>query len=366
MSTPASHSHSRFVRISRWCAHHRWQTFVGWVALVVAVSVLGSTVGTAKIDDFRLPGTESQRAYDVLAEHSPQQNGLVDQLVYVARDGTLKDRALQARIDRSLELVRKDPIVVDVAAPRLTPDGRIGVVDVTYQEDFEELEPDDFKSVQEAAFTARGARAAGRARRHRRAVRALRRAGAGRDGVHRLLRRVLRAARDVRIAHRGRHPAADRRLRDRRDVRLRAVDLARRRHARLRRPARGADRHRRRDRLRADRRHALPRRARPRPGARGGAAAGDGHGRPDGLLRRLHGDHRAARPAAARPVVPARRRRRVGDRRRADDARRADAAARAAEPLGPVDRPPARAVARPEAPPGGGRRAERRASASPA
>ena len=70
-----SFPHSRFVRISRWCAHHRWQTFVGWVLLVAAVSVLGSTVGTAKIDDFRLPGTESQRAYDVLAEHSPQQNG---------------------------------------------------------------------------------------------------------------------------------------------------------------------------------------------------------------------------------------------------------------------------------------------------
>jgi len=108
MSTPASHSHSRFVRIARWCAHHRWQTFVGWVLLVAAVSVLGSTVGTAKIDDFRLPGTESQRAYDVLAEHSPQQNGLTDQLVYVARAGTLKDGALRARIDRSLALVRKD------------------------------------------------------------------------------------------------------------------------------------------------------------------------------------------------------------------------------------------------------------------
>jgi len=101
MSTPASNSHSRFIRIARWCSHHRWQTFVGWVLLVVAVSVLGSAVGTAKIDDFRLPGTESQRAYDVLAEHSPQQNGLVDQLVYVARDGTLKESALQARSSAS-------------------------------------------------------------------------------------------------------------------------------------------------------------------------------------------------------------------------------------------------------------------------
>jgi len=157
MSTPPSSSHSRFVRISRWCAHHRWQTFVGWILLVVAVSALGSTVGTAKIDDFRLPGTESQRAYDVLAEHSPQQNGITDQLVYVARDGTLKDRALRARIDRSLERVRRDPIVVDVAPPRLTPDGRLAVVNVTYQDDFEELEPAQFKAVQEAAFTARSA-----------------------------------------------------------------------------------------------------------------------------------------------------------------------------------------------------------------
>ena len=35
---------------------------------------------------------------------------------------------------------------MDVAAPRLTPDGRIGVVDVTYQEDFKALEPEDFKT----------------------------------------------------------------------------------------------------------------------------------------------------------------------------------------------------------------------------
>ena len=156
MSTPVSHSHSRFVRISRWCAHHRWQTFVGWVALVAVAIALGSTVGTAKIDDFRLPGTESQQAYDLLADHSPQQNGITDQLVYVAQAGTLEAPALQARIKRSLAQVGKDPIVVNVAPLRTTPDGKIGVVDVTYIDDFESLDPEDFKAVQDAAFTARG------------------------------------------------------------------------------------------------------------------------------------------------------------------------------------------------------------------
>ena len=157
MSTPGSRSDSRFVRVARWCTHHRWQTLVGWVLLVIAATVLGSSVGTREIDDFRLPGTESQRAYDLLAEHSPNQNGITDQLVYVARDGTLRDRVLQARIDRTLEQVRKMPIVVGVSEPSLAPDGRIGVVSVTYADDFEALKPELLTRVQTAAFQARGA-----------------------------------------------------------------------------------------------------------------------------------------------------------------------------------------------------------------
>jgi RND superfamily putative drug exporter len=155
MSSPASHS--RFVRISRWCAHHRWQTFVGWVLLIIVAGVLGSSVGTREIDDFRLPGTESQRAYDLLAEHSPTQNGITDQLVYVARDGTLKDPRLQARIQPTLKRVRKVPIVVDVSELQPSRDGKIGIVTVTYVDDIDEIDPDDLQRVQDAAFSVRGA-----------------------------------------------------------------------------------------------------------------------------------------------------------------------------------------------------------------
>jgi len=155
MSTPTPRSDSHFVRVARWCTRHRRLTLAGWVLLVVVASVLGSKVGTREIDDFRLPGTESQRAYDLLAEHSPTQNGVTDQLVYVARGGTLKERALRTRTERSLEQVRKVPIVVDVSKTQLAPDGRIGVASVTYTDDIDELEPDVLKRVQEAAFAAR-------------------------------------------------------------------------------------------------------------------------------------------------------------------------------------------------------------------
>jgi RND superfamily putative drug exporter len=157
MSTPTPHSDSRFVRVARWCTHHRWQTVVCWILLVIAAAALGRSVGTREIDDFRLPNTESQRAYDLLAEHSPTQNGVTDQLVYVARgDRTLKDSALQARIERTLAQVRKVSIVVDVSGLTLSPDGRIGVVSVTYVDDIEALKPEVLKEVQDAAFAARG------------------------------------------------------------------------------------------------------------------------------------------------------------------------------------------------------------------
>jgi hypothetical protein len=155
-SIPTPRSDSRFVRIARWCIRHRWQTLVCWVLLVVAAISLGSSVGTREIDDFRLPDTESQRAYDLLAEHAPAQNGVTDQFVYVARGGTLKDPRRQQRIEASLAQARKVPIVVDVAELSLSPDGRIGVVSVTYTDDIDALEVDVLRKVQDAGFAARG------------------------------------------------------------------------------------------------------------------------------------------------------------------------------------------------------------------
>ena len=155
MSTPASHSHSRFVRIAHWCTQHRWQTGLAWVVLVAAAIGLGQTVGTHKIDSFRLPDTESQQAYDLLAKHSPAQNGLTDQLVYVARRGTLKDPALRERVATSLARVGDDPAIAAVSGPRHSPDGRIGVADITYAGKAEDLEVENVKRVQREAFRAR-------------------------------------------------------------------------------------------------------------------------------------------------------------------------------------------------------------------
>ena len=150
-----------FVRVARWCATHRLLTFGGWIVLLAAAWVIGSSLGTQKIDSFRLPGTESQKAYDVLSEHAPTRNGVVDQFVFVARDGTLRSGPASTRMQTALARLKADRDVVAVTDPRrsgqLTRDGRLGVAMVTYRSGAEDFDVARFKRVEKAGFSARSA-----------------------------------------------------------------------------------------------------------------------------------------------------------------------------------------------------------------
>jgi RND superfamily putative drug exporter len=153
-------SPSRFVRLARLCNRHRWRTFGVWLLALILIQVVAASVGVKEISSFRLPGTESQRAYDLLAEHFPAAKGDTDQIVYKARSGSLEDAANRARIQSSIRKVREQKDVASVDSPfgeggRITEDGRIGVAELNYKESTNDIEPDDLKDVQEAAFTAR-------------------------------------------------------------------------------------------------------------------------------------------------------------------------------------------------------------------
>jgi RND superfamily putative drug exporter len=151
---------SRFVRLARLCNRHRWRTFGVWLLALILIQVVAASVGVKEISSFRLPGTESQRAYDLLAEHFPAAKGDTDQIVYKARSGSLEDAANRARIQSSIRKVREQKDVASVDSPfgeggRITDDGRIGVAEVNYKESTNDIEPDDLKDVQKAAFSAR-------------------------------------------------------------------------------------------------------------------------------------------------------------------------------------------------------------------
>src|SRR3954451_19823270 len=138
LSPSPSRAASRFVRLAHLCNRHRWRTFFVWLLALIAVQVIASSVGVKEISSFRLPGTESQRAYDLLAKHFPAAKGDTDQLVFQARTGTLRDSANRARIDAALKKVKeRRDVVASVESPfsprgQVTKDGRIGVASLNY------------------------------------------------------------------------------------------------------------------------------------------------------------------------------------------------------------------------------------------
>src|SRR4051794_36195816 len=151
---------SRFVRLARLCNRHRWRTFGAWLLALIAIQVIASSVGVKEISSFRLPGTESQRAYDLLAQHFPAAKGDTDQLAFKARSGTLNDSANRTRIDAALAKVKADSHVASVVSPfspqgQLTKDGRIGVASINYEESTNDIKPKQLEKVETAAFTAR-------------------------------------------------------------------------------------------------------------------------------------------------------------------------------------------------------------------
>src|SRR4051795_75968 len=109
MTSPTTRTPSRFVRLARACNAHRWRTFFAWLVALIALQAIAAAVGTKQISSFRLPGTESQRAYDLLSQHFPAAKGDTDQIVFRARQGTLRDPATRARIEAALAKARRSP-----------------------------------------------------------------------------------------------------------------------------------------------------------------------------------------------------------------------------------------------------------------
>jgi RND superfamily putative drug exporter len=103
--------------VARWCIAHRRVVFTAWVALAVLTSVLAQAVGRNYATNFTLPGTESQRALDLLGKDFPEQSGDVDTLVFHVAQGTIDAPAIKAAMVPVLARVATFPHVVGVASP---------------------------------------------------------------------------------------------------------------------------------------------------------------------------------------------------------------------------------------------------------
>jgi RND superfamily putative drug exporter len=105
------------LKLARWCISHRRQVVMGWVAIAVLTTVLAGTVGRQYATNFSLPGTESQRASDLLQQEFKTQSGDLDTIVFHVSHGTVASPAVRAAIAPFLRRVSNLPHVAGVVSP---------------------------------------------------------------------------------------------------------------------------------------------------------------------------------------------------------------------------------------------------------
>jgi RND superfamily putative drug exporter len=140
----------------------RWLVLGTWLAILVGVMTAGLGLGGEPSDDFSIPGTESQRAVEVLAQKLPAFSGAQTQIAFAAPGGArLTDPAVSSGIDRSFAILRSIPQVAVAAGPAQTrlvsPDGQVGLGTVQWKAQPGEVDDPALQAVEAAMRPAQAA-----------------------------------------------------------------------------------------------------------------------------------------------------------------------------------------------------------------
>ena len=90
----AAHERLSTGALARWtraCATHPWRIVFGWIGLVVILVGLVATVGGSLRDEFEIPGSETQKATDLIKSEFASEQGAVLNIVFAAPEGQRLD-----------------------------------------------------------------------------------------------------------------------------------------------------------------------------------------------------------------------------------------------------------------------------------
>jgi putative drug exporter of the RND superfamily len=127
-----------------------------WVALIVVAGGLASSVGSGYINNFTLPGTESQRALDLLRDRFPQQAGDTSQIVFHVQRGSLTDPANKAKVQAVVDRVAELPSVAGTVSPyknaaAISKDGTTAYASLLFDKQAVDLDKADIEKVIDSA-----------------------------------------------------------------------------------------------------------------------------------------------------------------------------------------------------------------------
>jgi len=121
--------------LARWCYRRRRLVVGGWMLLVVLAVVAANQYGGRPINDFTVPGTDSQEALDLLRERFPERSGDSANIVVYSEDG-VREPAVETSVNAVLTEIADVEHVVSVrdpydpSTPAISANGDIALVSV--------------------------------------------------------------------------------------------------------------------------------------------------------------------------------------------------------------------------------------------
>ncbi len=108
-------------RLGRFSARQRRWVVAAWVLLALFVVVVDRTGGGGTVDNFEVPGVESQQAVDLLKAEFPERSGATAMVVFHTAEGSVTDPDSAAGIAATVAEVRALDHVIAVTEPLASP-----------------------------------------------------------------------------------------------------------------------------------------------------------------------------------------------------------------------------------------------------
>ncbi len=148
-------------RVVHACAAHGWRTVIAWILAIVAVFGAAGTIGGTLVDQFSLPGSDSQKAVDLLDSRFPARSGDAAQMVFAVPAGTnLSEGEAKAAIEAAVAAAEKVPGVVSVGSPfapgstQVSDNGRVAYADVQFSQTAVNVPKESVTQLQDSAIAA--------------------------------------------------------------------------------------------------------------------------------------------------------------------------------------------------------------------
>jgi len=90
----AAHERLSTGALARWmraCANHTWRVVIAWLAITAGLIVLVATIGGGLKDKFEIPGSDAQKATDLIESQFASEQGSILNLVFAAPEGQRLD-----------------------------------------------------------------------------------------------------------------------------------------------------------------------------------------------------------------------------------------------------------------------------------